>query len=556
MVLVILLLLTICSSLESMQVLMPGIIVQTHRKPKDRQPLATIKQGNVIAPVNKIEESIDKSKISPSSLQVACQQGDLKKVKELVNKKNPGLYTVDVHGQTPLMIAAQHGHLAIVDYFIKEMRANTLVKDKSGRTVYYYAAAFPAIVARLKEAANVSKDEIERKGKDLLKKVLTKKIKQQMPKAEKQVVEAPKKRKNEPRGAKRPSPLRPSPSDEVNATLFDSFLKKLEHNNLVNIVEKASPDELNSYHYLFKKRNTKLATSDSLKQKFLIYASIQGDQLLPVVQCLVEGYGADPEITIDGEEYTAMHYAAYHGHTALLGYFIKDLGKNRNIKTKKHISLLYAAARGNKKTTIFKFLVDECELPIVEKDRPYEESPLYCAAVVGNRIALEYFLTREPFQKDFKERAGMTLLHLAAHAPTTEALEYLIEHQNFSAHVEDQNKTTPLHQACKAGSLAHVKLLVEKYKVDLNCRDGQGKTPLRWAVDFDKREVVSYLLQRADSLIPDNCGATPLHYIDKEKYSTDIQVIINSNIRVWGEKNKKKTGEKTKSSQGGDCVIS
>ena len=63
----------------------------------------------------------------------AIRKGDLKKIKELLNKQPNLMQIVDERGSTPLLLATYYGHLEVAK-FILENGAEVDAKDSSGNT--------------------------------------------------------------------------------------------------------------------------------------------------------------------------------------------------------------------------------------------------------------------------------------------------------------------------------------------------------------------------------------------------------------------------------------
>jgi len=76
--------------------------------------------------------------------------------------------------------------------------------------------------------------------------------------------------------------------------------------------------------------------------------------------------------------------------------------------------------------------------------------------------------------------------------------------------IDTSNPNNMLLSAAKVGRLDYVKMAVAK-GADLNTRDRNGGTALHWAVYYNHKEIVEFLLmQGASPFIVDNQGVTPI----------------------------------------------
>ena len=76
--------------------------------------------------------------------------------------------------------------------------------------------------------------------------------------------------------------------------------------------------------------------------------------------------------------------------------------------------------------------------------------------------------------------------------------------------IDTSSPNNMLISAAKAGRLDYVKMAVAK-GADLNTQDRNGGTALHWAVYYNHKDVVEFLLmQGASPFIIDNQGVTPI----------------------------------------------
>lgn len=72
-------------------------------------------------------------------LTAALQSGNLEELIRLVDEQSADLGAVDEEGQTSLMVAAEYGHLSIVEFLMERSPHLLLLEDNQGRTAANYA---------------------------------------------------------------------------------------------------------------------------------------------------------------------------------------------------------------------------------------------------------------------------------------------------------------------------------------------------------------------------------------------------------------------------------
>jgi len=161
------------------------------------------------------------------------------------------------------------------------------------------------------------------------------------------------------------------------------------------------------------------------------------------------------------------------------------------------------------------------------------QTPLHLAALTRQpRIMRQLLIAGASL--DLRDRHGNTALHIAAangHVdgvksllnPVTDKevheaalLNYRILIQTVSRdifHLKNYEGHTPVHLATMAESKKTIELLTQ-FGANINTREGKsGKTPLHWAVEYQKCDLVQFLLKkcRANINVKSYAGHTPLY---------------------------------------------
>ena len=113
----------------------------------------------------------------------------------------------------------------------------------------------------------------------------------------------------------------------------------------------------------------------------------------------------------------------------------------------------------------------------------------------------------------YRDKNGLSLLHLAAVANQPELIRFLVQ-EGLPVDVRDPRGNTPLHYAAYYGKLRAVKTLLA-LGADLNARNvHRGETPLFSAIRGRQAAVVRYLLQRGARVDLVNAqGLAPVHVV-------------------------------------------
>ena len=87
--------------------------------------------------------------VDPEEMLKACQQGDLDKVRELLSRDSTLVNAKDAYHKTPLHLAAENGHKAIVELLIRHGA------DLSARDQFNHTALDRAIEGEHEEVAEL-----------------------------------------------------------------------------------------------------------------------------------------------------------------------------------------------------------------------------------------------------------------------------------------------------------------------------------------------------------------------------------------------------------------
>lgn len=193
----------------------------------------------------------------------------------------------------------------------------------------------------------------------------------------------------------------------------------------------------------------------------------------------------------NNEGYNPILSAAARGQLEMMKYLLKN-GFTLKDKTNRGSTPLIVAAEGNN-LNIIKFIIKEYvktnKIDINERNYNGETALMSAARIGLGRIKVVKYLAQNGADLTLIDNEGQTALMLAARYDNPEIVEYLLENN------ADINELDIILSSC-VGLIDRVKYLVEKENQDINAADKNGRTPLIGAANYNKIEVVKYLLEK------------------------------------------------------------
>ena len=152
-------------------------------------------------------------------------------------------------------------------------------------------------------------------------------------------------------------------------------------------------------------------------------------------------------------------------------------------------------------------------------------TPLWGAAAADHLDVVKLLLEQNA-DVDSKTSTGSTPLRVAAHEGHLDIVRCLVE-SGADVNARNDCESTPLMAACYWGHLSVVTYLIDKGAfMDLQYKDA-GNTALHDAVKRGYLEMVSQLLARGASQLPNNQGLTPLLYACDLRSTEIVEYLIN-----------------------------
>ena len=152
-------------------------------------------------------------------------------------------------------------------------------------------------------------------------------------------------------------------------------------------------------------------------------------------------------------------------------------------------------------------------------------TPLWAAAAIGHLDVVKLLIERNA-DVDSRTSMGSTPLRAAAHEGHLDVVRCLVE-SGADVNARNDYESTPLMAACYYGHVSVVTYLIDKGAfMDLQYQDS-GNTALHDAVKRGYLEMVSQLLSRGASQLPNNQGLTPLLHACDLRSIEMVEYLIN-----------------------------
>ena len=235
--------------------------------------------------------------------------------------------------------------------------------------------------------------------------------------------------------------------------------------------------------------------------------------------------------------FTPLLNAAASGQVAMIQWSLEcDDARIDEIDSKGNCALHFAARYGH--TDAVKFLLERnAELVKIKNDANTCEKTALHEAAEGGHLEVIKLLLQFKAEVDAQDRWGSTALHIAAETGHAGVLEQLIA-SGASLSIADERGRTSLHRAASAGQKDCVELLLAA-KADIEAKDGLKRTPLLSAAEEGHLELIKCLLRHgADIKQQTNSGnalmiATKGNHIEVMQYLLDNTKIELTSCSNW-----------------------
>ena len=400
----------------------------------------------------------DKDNEGWTVLHKACNKGELRLVKYLIDFFPDMLTLRDKRGQSPFHTSGYCGPVELVKYLIsQECYVND--KDNNGSTI-------------LHKACNKGNFELVSYLIDTYPDILT------------------------VRDDTRQSPLLDAgfsgSVDLVKYLISKGFGVLDSDNEGRTVLHKACQEgKLQLVQYLIEKFSTLLAIKDVAGKSSFLNAGYSGS--VELVKYMIDS-GCDV-YDMDNNGMNVLHCACQEGNVELVQYFIDEFSDMLKIRDKTGQSpFLTSGFSGS--VELVKYLISRgCD--VYDKDND-GRTVLHKVCQEGHIELVQYIVENYPDMLKIRDKVGLTSLIITGLSGSVDLMKYFMS-RGCDIYEKDNDGWTVLHIACERGHLELVRYLVENFPGLLKVRNKRRQSPLKLAESSSSLHVVEYLQLNAHS---------------------------------------------------------
>lgn len=299
--------------------------------------------------------------------------------------------------------------------------------------------------------------------------------------------------------------------------------------------------------FIIKELNTKGKDGQSILH--LIASCQSGESYRQIMKYLVKEVGININ-SKDSNGQTPLHQLASLGLLDQIQFLLETLGADDTIEDHFGLTPLHLAAK-KEKIAVINYLLDKGKIKINFKSRHDSKTLLHIAAGYATQKTIK-LLIEKGAEINAQDKHDRTPLFDAVTEGQYGNVQYLIGKQNADASIPDENGRTLLHEASGKGHIKIVKYLISininenKKEEYVNKLDNAGNAPLHEATKFSKVTVMEYLVNKAkaDLFVKNTLGETVFYCatqygkllkilkkfkVDKKDYKKTLFTAININ---------------------------
>ncbi|XP_019635716.1 PREDICTED: ankyrin repeat domain-containing protein 16-like [Branchiostoma belcheri] len=272
-----------------------------------------------------------------------------------------------------------------------------------------------------------------------------------------------------------------------------------------------------------------------------------------VLQYLCEEWGLSPEAgNVDGKR--PLHEAAQAGQTECVRYLIGRSVQINVLKRADWTPIMLACTKTN--LTVIKLLWEAgADLTIRNKDG---WNCFHIACREGDVDIVNFLLDCDCTLWDSVSTNGRTPLHTASLHGCVGAAQVLLQRCNYAPDTPDSCGSTPFMDAVRADNVDLTQLLVKQHGADVLKQDIMGREPLHLAAQAGCLQAIRYLLTEHGIPVDtpaSGSGLTALHFAAKEGQTDAVKLLLKCGSNVNAKDSKGRLAlHMASGGQHADCV--
>uniref|UniRef100_A0A7N6ASE0 CARD domain-containing protein n=1 Tax=Anabas testudineus TaxID=64144 RepID=A0A7N6ASE0_ANATE len=522
--------------MEGMDKIIDRTVSQTHEK---THSLFTVEETKTFSPKNKapISEPLEGLENKPAQSQPEhliykiATNGEIVLLEELL--EDIDINTVNSSNETLLHVAAEHGHLSVIELLIRK-GARLDLQDIEGHTALHRAASkghTEIVRALIKAGAPIYSLDLhgktpihlaaENQMRDSVKVLVDEEGKQSKSHTQDMFLHMAAVEDNW-RLAEwllQGGASVDARNKQKKTALFNAVTRNNE--KTVNVLLKAGANvDSDVLNEAIKLNQESILCLLLEVLGSALFSAVRQNQR-GVVTSLID-HGANVNMC-DEQGYTPLLLSAELGHTEVSSVLVANQAKLDATLSDLSSALHLAVHSGS--VPIVETLLEKGLYPNI--NGPKAQTPLHLAAQ-GNRSDLVGLLLKAGGQVNAVAQDGRTPLHLASHRGHADTVMQLLQVKADHG-VKDKLGRTALHLAASSEGESCVVDLLLSAKADPNSTDNDKRTALHLAAMEGKLDaVMSLLSHKAKGGAKDSDGSTPLHHAAAGGHANVVSALLQS----------------------------
>ena len=472
-------------------------------------------------------KTLETSLVMPwTPLHTAAYDGDVDKVRELLERGRYDINEVNGYHKTPLHVACTWGHLNVARMLIGAFKADMTIQNRDGDTALMLAIQHDRnnVAHALLEDYQCPVDIRDNYGNTVLHYVCAK---GKLDLARMLIAHKADFTIQNSKGATALMVVINKGHDNVAYALLEDYqcpvdIRDKHGDTVLHYACRANATQSMKTLIQKYKADKYLGNSSNDKSLQLSIAARSGD--VDKVRRLLKDSGCDVNVT-DNKNWTPLHYACTWGDLDMARMWIGTFKADMTIQDRYGITTLMLAIKHGHDNVAHALLEDyQCPVDIRDEDGNTE---LHYACGMGKLDLVRMLITHKA-DMTIPNEDGATALILAIKYGKDNVAHALIEDYQCPLDIRDKHGDTAFHYVCAGGKIDLARMLIA-HKADMTIQGRDGSTALMVAIKYGHDSVAHALLE--DYQCPVNCrgtyGNTVLHCTCEFNATQSMKTLIH-----------------------------